>query len=706
MKRVAVVGGGVAGLAAARRLAARGDLEVVVWESASRAGGVIGTSQAGGYAREHAANGFLTAPGGAAALCEELGVAVEPAGAAARKRWIVRSGALHAVPAEIAKLVGWRALAGVLAEPFRPVRRDAEDESVAAFARRRLGREIADAVVAPLCSGVFAGDPERLSLRAAFPKLAELEAEGGLLRGGVVRAIRAAVSGGGGGRPRLAAPVGGMRALVDALAGDLGGRLRLESPVVAIEADGRQRAVRLASGVREPCDAVVLAVPAPAAARLVSDASRDLAQVLDEIRYAPVAAVHLGYRREDLRHPMDGFGFLVAPGEPLRVLGCVFESVLFSGRAPAGHLLVRCILGGARDPGVLDQDDGALIERAHQDLDRVLGVRGTPAHRNVVRWPRAIAQYEVGHQARVARAEELADPLGIVLSGSGYHGVSVNACVADAGRVAHRVAGRLGLSLAVALAAALGCSSGSKTSGGASAPGDAGGGGRAAVSSSGQGGGGGNGAIEVTVEWLAPPAALLASPGRNRCGAPLRPPVAVDALGGVAGAVVTLEGAVRPAAAAAAAPPAELAVVDCQVTPRAVKLARAGEPLLVINDDERRHEVSLARLGAEAAPVAVVPLALVGQTVAVPLEKAGVVRAATAEDPAAASFVVVPEHAGVAVSDDHGKVRFDGVPAGTYTIAVWHPPVAKGEPAIERRAEVSVTGGAVATATVSLAAKR
>jgi len=707
MKRVAVVGGGVAGLAAARRLAARGDVDVVVWESAARAGGVIATSQAGGFAREHAANGFLTSPGGAAALCEELGVEVEPAGPAAKRRWIVRGGAMHAVPGEIAKLVGWRALAGVLAEPFRPRNQSGEDESVASFARRRLGREIAEAVVAPLCTGVFAGDAEQLSVRAAFPKLAELESEGGLLRAGATRAVRALMKGGGGPRARLAAPVGGMGALVDALARELGGRVRLGAPVIAIEADERQRAVRLADGRREACDAVVLAVPAPVAARLVSDASRDLARVLDEIQYAPVAVVHLGYRREDLAHPMDGFGFLVAPGEDLRILGCVFESVLYSGRAPAGQLLVRCILGGARDPGALELDDAALIERAHQDLDRVLGVRGTPVHRNLVRWPRAIAQYTVGHQARVARAEELADPLGIVLAGAGYHGVSVNACAADAGRITHRIAARLALPLALAVAVVAGaCSCGSKSGGaGAVAPGDAGGERKPAAGGAQPARGSGNGSIEVTVEWLAPPAALLASPGRNRCGAPLRPPVAVDALGGVAGAVVTLEGMARPLPPAGEAPPAQLAVKDCQVTPRALRLPRAGDPLLVSNDDERRHEVALSRLGAEAAPLAVVPLVLVGETVAVPLERPGLVRAATAEDPAAAAFVVVPEHADVAVSDEHGKVRFDAVPAGKYTIAVWHPPVAKGEAAIERRGEVTVSAGASAAATVSLAPK-
>lgn len=707
MKRVAVVGGGVAGLAAARRLAARGDLDVVVWESAARAGGVIATSQAGGFVREHAANGFLTAPGGAADLCAELGVEVEPARPAARRRWIVRGGAMRAVPGEIAKLVGWRALAGVLAEPFRPRKLGGEDESVASFARRRLGREIADAVVAPFCTGVFAGDAEQLSVRAAFPKLVELEAEGGLLRGGASRALRSMMKGGGGPRARLSAPVGGMGALVDALARELGPRVRLGAPVVAIEADERRRAVRMADGRLEECDAVVLAVPAAVAARLVSDSSRELAGVLDEIRYAPVAVVHLGYRREDLAHPMDGFGFLVAPGEDLRVLGCVFESVLYSGRAPAGHLLVRCILGGARDPGALELDDAAMIERSHQDLDRVLGVRGAPVHRNVVRWPRAIAQYTVGHQARVARAEELADPLGIVLAGSGYHGVSVNACAGGAGRIAHRIAARLALPLALGIAMVAGaCSCGSKSGGAAAvSPGDAGERKAAAGGPIGPASGGGNGSIDVTVEWLSPPAALLSSPGRNRCGAPLRPPVAIDALGGVAGAVVTLEGMARPLPAEGAAAPAELAVKDCQVTPRALRMARPGGPLLVINDDERRHEVSLARLGDEGAPLAVVPLVLVGETVAVPLERPGVVRAATAEDPSAASFVVVPEHADVAVSDEHGRVRFDAVPVGTYAVAVWHPPVAKGEAPIERRAQVSVSAGGAASATISLAPK-
>ncbi|HKE18354.1 MAG TPA: protoporphyrinogen oxidase, partial [Kofleriaceae bacterium] len=478
-RRVGVVGAGIAGLAAARRIAARGDVEVVVWEASDRPGGVIGTSTTDGFTHEHAANGFLTgAPGGAAELAEELGLAVEEASPAAQRRWVFRGGALRPIPSGPgdvlrAELVSWRGLLQALGEPFRPPRREGPEETVAEFARRRLGDEVLEALVAPFCTGVFAGDPDQLSLRAAFPRLAALEAEGGLVRGAALRMLRrvfghdAGDGGGGGGgggarkRSRLAAPVGGMGALVAALAREVGPRVQLGCPAVAIEveAGGRARAVRLADGRREPCDAVVLAAPAPAAARLVSDASRELAQVLDAIRFAPAAVVHLGYRRDELRAApgaLDGFGFLVARGEELRVLGTVFESVLWPARAPDGHVLVRCILGGTRDPAALDLSDGELVEAARRDVDRAVGLGARPVHRHVVRWPRAIAQYNLGHLDRVARAEKLADELGVVLAGASYHGVAVNSCAADASRVTHRIAARLGLAIAVALAGASG----------------------------------------------------------------------------------------------------------------------------------------------------------------------------------------------------------------------------------------------------------
>jgi protoporphyrinogen/coproporphyrinogen III oxidase len=746
LRRVAVVGGGVAGLAAARRLCARGDLDVVVYEASDRPGGVIGTSVADGFMREHAANGFLTgASGGAAELAEELGLPVEPASPAARRRWVFRGGALRPIPSGPgdvfrAELVSWRGLLHALGEPFRPPRRSGPEETVADFARRRLGDEVLDALVAPFCTGVFAGDPEELSLRAAFPKLAALEAEGGLVRGMAGRAFRRAFGQEESAprvKTRLAAPVGGMAALVAALAREIGPRLQLGRPAIAVEveAGGRARAVRLADGQRHPCDAVVLAVPAPLAARLVSDASQPLAKLLDSIPYAAVAAVHLGYRRADLPpgDRFDGFGFLVARGEELRTLGAVFESVIWPSRAPDGHLLIRCILGGVRDPSALDLSDDDLVAQARRDLGRALGLEAQPVHRHVVRWPRAIAQYTLGHLDRVARAEELADPLGVVLAGASYHGVAVNACTADAARVAHRVAARLGLAIA-ALIGLASCSSGGKSSGAAGAPAASDAGGVAAPAprpaepaaplpsndgdeGRGEGGpsaaSGSPGSVDIAVEWLSPPAELVTSSGRNPCGAQRRPPLSVSSLGGVEGAVVRLEGAAPLADPAkpgeGAAKPVELALRRCRLDPRALRASGTGASLAVTSFDEQRHDLALdvvAEGKGEAAALVRTPLVLVGQRVEIPLDRPGIVRVSSAADPASSSWVIVPGGDHVAVSDERGRVHFEGVPAGKYAVSVWHPPTGENRPPLTARASVEVVSGSGASATVSLAPAR
>jgi hypothetical protein len=519
---------------------------------------------------------------------------------------------------------------------------------------------------------------------------------------------------------------------------------------VEVEAGGRARAVRLADGRREPCDLVVLAAPAAAAARLVSDASRELAQVLDAIRYAAVAVVHLGFRRDDLRAApgaLDGFGFLVARGEGLRILGSVFESVLWPDRAPADHVLLRCILGGARDPGALELDDGELVDQSHQDLERAVGLGAQPVHRHVVRWPRAIAQYNVGHLERVARAEQLADGLGVVLAGSSYHGVAVNACAADASRVTHRVASRLGLAIALALGLFSGgaCSSGAVTTTGPAAVSDAGGTAPRADDSagddgSGEGAGGEErapagqpppprGSVEVAVEWLSPPAELLTPAGRNRCGASRRPALLVSSLGGVEGALVRLEGV--PAAAQGkartgrkarsknrgkdrdrdtdtdeASGAAEIAVRRCQLEPRALRGPGPGGQLALTSFDERRHEIAVDAVPegkGEAARLARVPLVLIGQRVEFDLERGGLVRVSSAADPDSVAWVVVPENDYVAVSDERGRVRFDDVPAGRYQVSVWHPPVGSGKPPLTARAPIEVGAVNGTSATLSLA---
>ncbi len=440
--RIAVVGGGISGLTAALRAAEAG-ADVTVFEAQSRAGGVLESSRDQGFLREHAANGFLaSARDGALALCRELGVAVSPVSAAARRRWIYRGGRLRALPSnprEVATsdLLSARGKLRVLGEPLISPARDNE-ETVASFFRRRIGQEALAAVVEPFVTGIFAGDVDQLSLQAAFPRVAALDRRGGLAVGALIQVAERLVSSRKRGKhpSGMWAPDRGMQALVDALQERLRDRAALGTAVASLGGRGGEIEVRLADGSARRFSRAILALPAPAAAPLVRDASPELARVLEEIPFAPAAVVHMGFPRAAVSHPLDGFGFLVARGEPLRVLGCVFESSLWPGRADADHVLLRCVLGGTRDPGALELSDGGLIDVARRDLAVALGIQSAPVHANVVRWPVAIAQYTLGHLRRVERAEALARSLGIVLAGSSYRGVAVNDCIANARRAA------------------------------------------------------------------------------------------------------------------------------------------------------------------------------------------------------------------------------------------------------------------------------
>jgi protoporphyrinogen/coproporphyrinogen III oxidase len=452
--RVCVIGGGIAGLVAARRLLEAGD-DPVVLEAADRPGGVLGTSFDGGFAREHAATTVTAgAADGLVDLAAELGVEVVAASPAARQRWIWIDGALKALPrgpVDFVRtdLLTWRGKLAVLGEPFRRARDAgvAGDESIYDFAVRRLGPEAARAMVGPFVTGIFAADAHEVSLASGFPRLAELDAHGGLIRGMVARMVRgrrggagAGGAGGAGGKKRgMAAPAGGMQVVVDALAAGLGARVRLGAAVTAVApADG---GVDVAvGGPAERFDAAVLAVPASVAARLVAAAAPQLADRLGEFTRAPVAVVYLGLPRAAAAAALDGFGFLVAQGEDLRVLGCVMESVLWPDRAPDGAVLLRCIFGGARDAAACELDDATLIAQARADVGRALGIDAEPVHASVVRWAEGIAQVRVGHGERLAAAEALARARRLVLAGAGYHGVALNDLVADGRRVAREVA--------------------------------------------------------------------------------------------------------------------------------------------------------------------------------------------------------------------------------------------------------------------------
>ncbi|HUS28012.1 MAG TPA: protoporphyrinogen oxidase [Kofleriaceae bacterium] len=445
--RVAVVGGGLGGLVAAHGLVSAG-FDAHVLEAAPAPGGVIGTSIVDGFVREHAASSFLGGPSrGALALCQELGIEVEAASPRAKTRWIYIDGKLRALPRNPidflrSDLLTWRGKLALLREPLAP-RKGTEDESIHAFAARRFGAEAARAIVAPFVTGIFAADSHAISLEAGFPRLAQFDAEGGVVRSAakqVGKSLLVKLSG-----KRTAktpsgmwAPAGGLGSLVEALTTKLGPRIRTHRRIRTIAPAPATAGVLVDN---ERWDAVVLATPAHEGASLVDDAMPELASRLRVFERAPVALVYLGLPADSVPRASDGFGFLTAQGEDLRVLGVVFESTVWSNRAPEGQALLRCIFGGGRDPDATKLTDAELIEHALRDVAKAFAStkksRGAmttlpaPTHASVIRWSHGIAQYPVGHRDYVRAAVAAGRVHRIALAGADYRGAGVNDLCAD-----------------------------------------------------------------------------------------------------------------------------------------------------------------------------------------------------------------------------------------------------------------------------------
>jgi oxygen-dependent protoporphyrinogen oxidase len=335
-------------------------------------------------------------------------------------------------------LLTWRGKWDLLREPLRPRGTSGEDESVHAFAARRLGAEAARAFVAPFVTGVFAADSHDISLEAGFPRLAALDAEGGLVRG-MVKQMSRGIAGKLTGKSRTAtprglyAPAGGVGRLAEAMASSLGSRVRTGVRVKSV--------APASSGVvvdGETWDGAVLAIPAEEAAALVG-AMPELSTKLRGFRRAPVAVVYLGMPAASVPKADDGFGFLVGAGEDVRVLGCVFETTVWPDRSPDGQVLLRCIYGGGRDPSAASLGDAELIALAKSDLARVIDAKAEPTHASVVKWPRGIAQYAVGHRDLVRAAVASARTHRVALAGADYRGAGINDLIADGDVIAAEV---------------------------------------------------------------------------------------------------------------------------------------------------------------------------------------------------------------------------------------------------------------------------
>lgn len=453
-KRVLVIGGGISGLAAAWFLHRRGCV-VAVAEAADRVGGTLASEQRDGFLFERGPNTTLQKPGRPEDALGRLidGAALSPllreAAPAARKRYILRYGRLFALPSSppaflVTPAFSMTAKLRLLLEPF--IRPAEIEETIAEFVKRRLGREFLMYAVDPFISGVYAGDPRELSVEAAVPRIHELEQKyGSLIRGAI--ALGKATRNAGMPAGRQISFAGGMAALPTALAAALpAGSVRTGRRAAALERRDGGWTVHFADDGQGPrseaADVVVLALPAPEAAALVELLAGEAARLLRSIPYAAVFSVALGYRRENVAHALDGFGFLIPRAERVRTLGALFSSTLFPDRAPPGHVLLTAFLGGTQDPEAMEMEDKDVVTEIDVDVSTVLGIRGKAALRHLTRWPRAIPQYPLGHLDRVASVEEFLAPFpDLYLRGNWRDGISVADCVRNGEALAERIAG-------------------------------------------------------------------------------------------------------------------------------------------------------------------------------------------------------------------------------------------------------------------------
>jgi protoporphyrinogen/coproporphyrinogen III oxidase len=460
-RRVVVVGGGIAGLAAAHRLVehaqAGAALDVVLLESSDRVGGSLGTERSGGFVLERGADSMITDKPWGVALCERVGIADRLVGTREddRRTYVVHEGRLQPLPEGfllMAPTSPWPvatsplfSLGGKLRmalDLVLPRRSGGGDESLAAFVRRRLGEEALARVADPLAGGIYTADPERLSLAATMPRFLDLERSHRSVILGLRATTRMARGGAGARYGMFVAPADGMGALVDAVAMRLPeGVVRLGRTAESLARDGERWQVRTAAETLD-ADAIVLATPAFAAAPLLAPLDGGLARALDGIEYASSATVTLGFRAADVAGRLTGFGFVVPFVEQRSLLACTFSSRKYPGRAPDGHELLRAFVGGARRPELAALDDDALVATVRAELRALLGIAADPVLLRVARHPRAMPQYAVGHLERVVEIERRTVALpGLALAGSAYRGVGIPDCVRSGEAAADAVVG-------------------------------------------------------------------------------------------------------------------------------------------------------------------------------------------------------------------------------------------------------------------------
>ncbi len=459
MKQAIIVGGGISGLASAYLLrekakAAGMELAITLLEKEHRFGGKIWSRREDGFLCEWGPNGFLDNKPQTLELCRQLGVDGQllRSNDNARKRFIFSGNILNRLPENgpsflKSTLISWPGKLRLAMEPFIPQYNGTTDETLAAFGRRRLGNEALAKLIAPMVSGIFAGDPETMSLKSCFPRIAELEAEyGGLIKAMIKLAkkkkqeiaegkVVASAAGPGG---VLTSFKDGIQTLTDILATELGASVvRSGSGAVRISSGGTVP-YRVTTDKEElDADLVIVAAPAYATAELLRELDAGISSVLNEIPYSTMTVVCFGYERERISRDLDGFGYLIPKEEGLSTLGTLWDSSIFENRAPTGRVLLRSMMGGACFPQYITLSDAEVEKRVRNDLERGMGITVPPSFIRIFRHEQAIPQYVVGHGKRLAALDErLQSHPGLLLTGNSYRGIGLNDCVGAAHRAA------------------------------------------------------------------------------------------------------------------------------------------------------------------------------------------------------------------------------------------------------------------------------
>ena len=464
MKRIAILGGGISGLAAAFALEelrrAGSDLEYVLYEASSRLGGVLRTEQVDGCLVEAGPDSFITEKPWATDLCRDLGLGDQLIGSndADRKTYILTNGRLvempdglmfmvptKILPTGLSPLFSWKAKLRMTKELFHPPRAVDHDESVAAFVERHYGAEMVDRLADPLLSGVYGGEAASLSVRAVLPRFAEMERTHGSL-GRAMLAARKKVAAG----PRKPAPPlftslkDGMQSLAETVVARLTpASLLTNATVQAVQAEGGTEGWVVSAGMQsDQFDCVIVALPAPAAAKVLRMASSELSAELAAIQYSSSITVGLGYDREVRESLPPGFGFLVPRSEGKKLLAATFVHNKFPHRAPEDRALLRCFFAARNAEDVWQLTDEQIVEIVRDELQQILGLRAEPLFARVYKWKSAMAQYGVGHLDRLDRIERLRKQLpGLALAGNAYRGIGVPDCVRSGRDAAKQAAG-------------------------------------------------------------------------------------------------------------------------------------------------------------------------------------------------------------------------------------------------------------------------